>query len=233
MSLRLVRDILAVVLVFACPAVFTLPSHAQAPKPADDQPASEDEKQLQKWLPGLKDSDSLVRNRTAKEIGEKGIPILIIGLKSEDAWTRHAVAEGLGCIHSGKAVPALLTALKKEKDRDNRRCMIYALADIGPAAKEALPDLLELLEKGDRSMRQTSASAVQAIVTTRNAETVPALVKALKDEDAEVREKVALALLNIGPNAEAAIPALEEACKDNNADVREAAEMALKEIRKK
>ena len=59
---------------------------------------------------------------------------------------------------------------------------------------------------------------------------VPALSKALMDDESGVRYRVARALGRIGPDARAAIPALIEALRDKDERVRTAAAEALKEI---
>ena len=46
-----------------------------------------------------------------------------------------------------------------------------------------------------------------------------------------MRRFFALALLNVGPAAKAAVPALEEACRDKDATVRTYAEQALVKVR--
>jgi HEAT repeat protein len=59
---------------------------------------------------------------------------------------------------------------------------------------------------------------------------VPALVKAIKDPEAEVRGEVILALLKIGPDAQEAITVLKDAQQDEDDQVRSYAEKALKRI---
>jgi len=60
--------------------------------------------------------------------------------------------------------------------------------------------------------------------------TVPALIKALEDQNSFVRRSAALALGRIGPSARAAVPTLVRGCKDKEEIVRGAAAKALGEI---
>jgi HEAT repeat protein len=60
---------------------------------------------------------------------------------------------------------------------------------------------------------------------------VPALIEALKDSDANVRQSAASALGNIGSDAKAAIPALTQAQNnDSDISVRKSATSALANI---
>jgi HEAT repeat protein len=61
-------------------------------------------------------------------------------------------------------------------------------------------------------------------------EAVPALVEALKDEDAILRTEAASALARIGPAAKPAVPALVEALKDDYGPAREAAAATLRAL---
>jgi HEAT repeat protein len=59
---------------------------------------------------------------------------------------------------------------------------------------------------------------------------VPALIGALKNEDARVRQAAAEALGKIGPDAHKAVPSLHQALKDTDSAVSAAAAAALKKI---
>jgi hypothetical protein len=61
-------------------------------------------------------------------------------------------------------------------------------------------------------------------------ETVPRYVPLLKDPDALVRKRAAVALKRMGAKAKSAVPALEEALADKDADVRAAVAAALDTI---
>jgi HEAT repeat protein len=63
-----------------------------------------------------------------------------------------------------------------------------------------------------------------------SARTVPALIEALTDHDADVRRSAAIGLGYYGGDAKEAIPALQAALKDHDARVRESAGVALSRI---
>src|SRR5262249_60797871 len=62
------------------------------------------------------------------------------------------------------------------------------------------------------------------------AQTVPALIEALKDRGADIRWSAAIGLGYLGESAKDAIPALQAAQSDRDARVREAAGVALSRI---
>jgi HEAT repeat protein len=62
------------------------------------------------------------------------------------------------------------------------------------------------------------------------AQVIPALIEALKDEEADIRSDAAWGLGSFGEQAKAAIPALLAAKNDRDAKVRKAAGVALSRI---
>jgi HEAT repeat protein len=102
---------------------------------------------------------------------------------------------------------------------------VFQLARMKPVPKEAIPEMLELLQDEEASVRRSTCSAVGTMGGAYAAQTVGPLLEILKkDEEAEVRAAAASALGEIGPAGKAAIPGLIEALqKDKESKVREAA----------
>jgi hypothetical protein len=80
--------------------------------------------------------------------------------------------------------------------------------------------------QGERILRQLSSPA-----GLENYAAVPGLIKALKDEDSDVRVSAAHALGYLGGAARAAVPALGRAQEDANLEVRLAAIQALERLK--
>jgi HEAT repeat protein len=105
----------------------------------------------------------------------------------------------------------------------------FGLSRLGPAARSAVPSLIEALSK-DRPVRQNAALALGQIGPDAR-EAVPALGEALSDSEWAVRRQAALALGQIGPEARKVIPGLQKVSRDPDPLVRQAAQKALKQIR--
>jgi len=99
----------------------------------------------------------------------------------------------------------------------------YALSNIGPGAKEALPTLEDvLLNDKALNVRRASTNAIGSLGKEGKA-AVPALRKTLKDEDPWMRHFSAVALGHIGESAKDAVPDLVKAFDDNEYVVQKAA----------
>src|SRR5262249_10564766 len=144
-------------------------------------------------------------------------------LGDEQAVIRAAAAEALGGIDPA-AVPALIRALQ-DPEKEVRQAAISALGAAGAEAAAAVPDLVALLpQDGPRGLhvvRPLGAIGPAA---------VPALIRALRGRDADVRSRAAQALRLIGPEARAAAPTLVEVLRDPEARVRVRAAEALWQV---
>jgi HEAT repeat protein len=120
------------------------------------------------------------------------------------------------------AVPALIKALK-DRGSDSvqiavRREAAKALGRQGPAAKEAIPALVESAKRdGDLHVRADAIRALGRI----GRDAVPDLIKLLKkDSDELTRADAATALGEIGKDAREGVPALVEALHERKDIVR-------------
>jgi HEAT repeat protein len=129
---------------------------------------------------------------------------------------------------AAKDVKELLVTLKSEKVTE-RAAAARILGELGPAAKEAVPDLQAALADPDKDVRRCAARSLGDIGKASKP-AVPALGKTLKDPDAPVRQASAYALGRIGDPA--AKPFLEAAKKDTDDNVKRAAKDALKALKK-
>lgn len=146
----------------------------------------------------------------------------------------------------------LITAVN-DKDPLVRLGAAHALGNVGPAAREAIPALLEAMkdrncprckvaedmpfnsfvnqfadgpEDGLSDLRHYAALALARIGSSA----MPTLLKGLDDPDVEVRRLSAWAIGEVSPKQKGAIPALQKASNDANSRVRECAFGSLKYI---
>jgi HEAT repeat protein len=141
-------------------------------------------------------------------------PALTIGtlahnMRSPDRGTRLINVKALSAF-AGQlqlAVTVLRGRLKRDPDAEVRAEVAQALANIGPSAYEAVPELIEALGDKDKEVRHMAALALGKIGRYAG-EAVPALMRALKDKSKAVRRRAVMALGGIGPDARQAVPAL-------------------------
>jgi HEAT repeat protein len=155
----------------------------------------------------LSDRDVFVRWSAARtlgrinaEAGAAAVPALARSLADPDLdvrLTAAATLEAYGSAARG-AVPALTASVAKG-DPDVRRAAMYALQAVGAeAGRAATPNLMAALRHDDPRVRRTAAETLGSFGTeAKNA--VPALRRALQDEDADVRQAASDALLSIMP----------------------------------
>lgn len=88
---------------------------------------------------------------------------LIVALKDPDTDVRQNLATALAKL--GPAAVEPLTGALKDSLPERRAGAAYSLGLIGPPAKSALPQLLDLLDDEDLDVRRQAAYAVNRIVT--------------------------------------------------------------------
>lgn len=102
------------------------------------------------------------------------------------------------------------------------------LAELGPAARSAVPSLIGTLESSDTLVRRESARALGKIGPDAR-DAVPSLVKVCSDPEWTVRREVAMALGAIGEKQDA-VPALEKMQADRDNLVSKAAKESLRQL---
>jgi len=128
----------------------------------------------------------------------------------------------------GVAIVDWVAALKSS-DALERRLAAHALAEIGRAAREAVPALTEALRDSESFVRVWAAAAL-ARVEPENLNAIPALIAGTRDETYFVRSLSAWHLGRLGPQhpgIQAALPELRELLNDNDPSARAEAVVAL------
>jgi HEAT repeat protein len=110
-----------------------------------------------------------------------------------------------------------------------RRWVVLVLLLIGGCGKGSTAHWIEQLQSPE-SLRRIEAVHTLQERKGEAAQIVPALIEALKDENAHVRRESARALGSFGTEAQNAIPALQTALRDHEPSVRRAAGIALSRI---
>jgi HEAT repeat protein len=224
-----------------------------------DQPREPDYggKPLSQWLkeydPRLFINNKEEVNDAIRHIGTNAIPTLLEMLRSKDSaikssvldWVERkdiwffnvAVAKNVEAARgfevlgaSAKdAVPVLIEIYEQRISPESQFATVCALGCIGPAAKKAIPQLLEAATNANNISRQCAIRSLGQIHSEPEA-AVPALIRALNDTDQQTRYEAANALGAFGTNATAAVPALVDAFKSQGKHINKTAAGALKAI---
>src|SRR5262249_50793592 len=123
-------------------------------------------------------------------------------------------------------------AALRSSDSLERRLASHALAEIGPAAREAVPALTEAL-RDPESFVSVWAAAALARVQPENPDAIAALVVGMRDGIAFVHSLAAWHLGRLGPGhpgIESAVPELRELLNDSDPNVRTEALVALEDL---
>ncbi|HZZ81303.1 MAG TPA: HEAT repeat domain-containing protein [Gemmataceae bacterium] len=118
----------------------------------------------------------------------------------------------------------------KHPDAKVRYKAAQTLANVGPLAKFAVPELRETLQDSNKVVRVKAVEALWKIEQTSPQVLLPVLLDALKDKDAGVRAAAAPVIALLGTKAKTALPALKDALKDKELDVKLAAVVALGDL---
>jgi HEAT repeat protein len=127
----------------------------------------------------------------------------------------------------GKPLSTWIAALQGTDARAREEALL-ALAELGPAAKGAAPDIAPLL-KDDRPLIRVRAALALWIIAA-DKEVVPVLTAALSGKDRAARVEAAQALGDVGSAAAEAVPALLGALTGDDRKLDAAVEAALQSI---
>lgn len=162
----------------------------------------------------LTDADENIREAAAETlvmIGEPAIPVLVKTLISDDTALRRKAVATLDAIdadwpQSDKAKEALGHFIETLKNGfgEARIAAIEALGQLGPGARDALPDLVPELIDGDKDVQNATIKTLKRIepkwVQSQEAKkAAPDLLKALADSDKNVQATAAKVLEKIDP----------------------------------
>ncbi|MGA2403265.1 MAG: HEAT repeat domain-containing protein [Syntrophobacteraceae bacterium] len=186
---------------------------------------------------------TLLIMKALNEVGPLAIPGLIKSLNDSLPARRFAVTVVLRDLNDATTVPAFIMLLQDEY-REIRALAATSLQRLGPKVKAAVPPLIKAVEGSDlNSVKKAESLKWEPYVNFRGAavaalgaiapesdEVLATFIKALRDEDPEVRSAAASALGQMGRRAGTAVSPLLKALKDVNGQVRKEVVGALGKI---
>jgi HEAT repeat protein len=181
----------------------------------------------------LHDRDGMIRGAAAYSLIKlkyDSVPSVVSQLANSDPAVRTLAVQVLRYIgqDAEDAIPDLIQRLH-DSDANVREAAVFALRDVGEDsayAIDAIPALADLLADRDGMVRRSAAYSLIQF----KADSVPDVIKMLRNKDANTRELAVNVLRYIGLDAMDAVPDLTERLKDSSPDVREAAVFALRDI---
>ncbi len=194
--------------------------------------------EIDKAITDLGSTNSGARRRATETLLELGpderqaLPALTTALSDSSRDVRLNAAEAVGTmgLDASSAIPALIEAAKRRDSSGNAQAMAaWALARMGPQARDAVPVLVELLSTHEQSIVRREAALTLAAIGEDAKTALPALRKALEDENGFGRVAAATALAKLGQDT-TGIPLLVEALADQSVVGTRVAADALADI---
>ncbi len=141
---------------------------------------------------------------------KSAVPGLRSALKDGRVQVRIYAAVALARIDpsGGGAIPVLIDALDHPLDNIDYDDVPSALSQLGPAARTAIPTLKHLMGKREDVFIRFQILKTLVQVDPEGGESIPALISALRDEDANVVQAAIESLGLFGPRAKSAAPPL-------------------------
>lgn len=165
--------------------------------------------------------------RNGGQQARDALPALIGLLDDPDHHVRWRITKAVGSLGVGaKSALGKLSALVKSAPKDEQPVLAWALYRIDPANQQTIPTLCQVLEEGDAQARISAATVLEEI-GTKAVIAVPALLKASRDKDADVRLRTIYALSSIAPRLRQVTERLGQLTQDENPSVRHAARSVL------
>ena len=171
--------------------------------------------------------------RKRKRIDRRAVKPLLDALADQVADVRAAAASSLGGIdpdwdETATVVTRLAAAVNDPSEVVGTSAM-QALGRMGPAARAAVPALIEVFRHRAAKRAMASYWAAEALAGIGDAAiaAVPVLLDALKSKEAKDREEALVALSGMSAAVDGALPALLGALKDEDLRVRNRAVLAL------
>jgi HEAT repeat protein len=175
---------------------------------------------LDYWVTRLKQGNQKeqAEAREAMRImGASAVPYLEELLVKQDSPTKLWLLKNYG-----KRFPYLYRVMPRTLDH-SRAYAAAALGEMGPAASNAIPALMQLAKRNEPLL---SSSATAAVMRIRG-ESMSPLLQALENTNSANWQAVAMTLAEFGTNARPAVPVLCRALKSRNPQVYDMAAYAL------
>lgn len=180
------------------------------------------------------DHEAIVRRAALRAIRSLKLPHKVLMPKMVAALKKAAPADAAAAVatiaEAGEEAVPFLTECLSHKDAAYWACL--ALADMGPAAKAAVPQLVKIEQREEPEVRLQALVALGQIGPDAKA-AVPVILKALQSEKSDgVRYAAAFALGQIGASDKASRAALAKGMESDDAFLQVISAWALARVAK-
>jgi hypothetical protein len=173
------------------------------------------------WIAQINGPDAAASNQADAILNAEIIPHLteVMMHDNEDPALKLALVKELNSL-PGVSIPFVPA-------RDRRKGAARELGEYGPAARAAVPVLLQALNGGDDAVRESAAISLGSIHAEPEV-VIPALIACLGEDD--VNESVVTALAEFGAQARPAVPRILPLLHSYDGETQWAAAGALRKI---
>jgi len=171
---------------------------------------------LSTWLEGFHSGEKETHDRAeeaVRQMGTKALPPLLKMLRANDSKLKLKLKEW--------AEKQSLFEVQFSSAYDRRVRAVRGFEALGPVAEPAIPSLIELFKD-----EEVAYGASAALIAIGPKSTLP-LIKALTNENSQVRVHAAASLGDFGSDAQNVVPALIRSLKDKSSLVRNCAAFSL------
>jgi hypothetical protein len=150
------------------------------------------------------------------------IPLLIRAAKDKDAIVRHDAVALLGLVDAkAKGVMAAVIEALADTDTNTRRAAVYSLRGFGPAAKEAVPALSEVIRKDSSASLREQAVLTLFELRPDPSTLIPLLVTFIdQDRDRPTSDTVSFFIQSRGPSDKDFVRPLLDALKNPDSSLK-------------
>jgi len=189
-------------------------------------------------VPALPELSRILQGKDLQETWEAGYALGAMGPEAARVLTAALHSEYpavmqaalAGLKQIGPAAGQAVPAMIEKLGHHDPAVRMWAVSALSGIGQPAVPQLLQIVEHGNGEVRRGAAQALTSIFPSRR-KFIPALLQMIKDDEAASRLQAIVSLTTINATDEVTIGAITDALKDSDVNVRQAATNALVRLR--
>ena len=191
-------------------------------------------------VPTIPDLNRILQGKDLQETWEAGYALGALGPEAvrvltaalQSQYPAVMQAAMAGLKQIGPAAGQAIPSIVEKLGHHDPAVRMWAVSALSGIGQPAVPQLLQTVEHGTGEVRRGAAQALTLIFPSRR-KFIPVLLEMIKDEEPASRVQAIMSLTTINATDEAAIIAMTNALEDSDVNVRQAATNALAKLRPK